>query len=57
MTNSTYGSGDANHFCGEESPLRPVSNYAIDKVAVEQVFMNHPAAVRRRLATGFGMSP
>ena len=33
-TNSAYGTGDENNFCTEESPLRPISKYAIDKVAV-----------------------
>lgn len=56
-TNSAYGSGDARNFCTEESPLRPVSRYAMDKVAVEQSLMQHPAAISFRLATVFGMSP
>lgn len=56
-TNSAYGTGDANNFCTEESPLRPVSRYARDKVAVEQTLMRHPSAVSFRLATVFGMSP
>ena len=28
-TNSAYGSGDENHYCTEESPLRPISHNAI----------------------------
>jgi nucleoside-diphosphate-sugar epimerase len=56
-TNSAYGSGDANNFCTEDSPLRPISQYAIEKVKVEQVLMQHPNAVSYRLATVFGMSP
>jgi nucleoside-diphosphate-sugar epimerase len=35
-TNSAYGSGDENNFCTEESPLRPISLYAIEKVKVER---------------------
>src|SRR5215469_8687466 len=35
-TNSAYGSGDRNNFCTEQSPLRPISQYAIEKVAVEK---------------------
>ncbi|HEY8098728.1 MAG TPA: NAD-dependent epimerase/dehydratase family protein, partial [Methylobacter sp.] len=31
-TNSAYGTGDENNFCTEESPLRPISQYAIEKV-------------------------
>ena len=56
-TNSAYGTGDAGHFCTEESPLRPISLYAIEKVKVEQALMQHPAATSFRLATVFGMSP
>ena len=56
-TNSAYGSGDANNYCTEESPLRPISQYAIDKVAVENELMQHPNVISFRLATVFGMSP
>jgi len=56
-TNSAYGTGDENNFCTEESPLRPISQYAIEKVAVEKELMQHPNAVSFRLATVFGMSP
>ena len=56
-TNSAYGSGDANNFCTEEAPLRPSSQFAIDKVAGEQALMEHPNAISFRLATVFGMSP
>jgi len=56
-TNSAYGTGDENNFCTEESPLRPISKYAVDKVAVEQRLMEHENAISYRLATVFGMSP
>ncbi len=56
-TNSAYGSGGQNNFCTEESPLRPVSLYAIEKVEVEKELMQHPSAISFRLATVFGMSP
>ncbi len=56
-TNSAYGSGDENNFCTEESPLNPISSYAIDKVAIEKALMEHPNAISFRLATVFGMSP
>lgn len=56
-TNSAYGTGDENHFCTETSPLRPISQYAIEKVAVEKMLMEHPSAISFRLATVFGMSP
>jgi nucleoside-diphosphate-sugar epimerase len=56
-TNSAYGTGDANNFCTEESPLRPMSLYATEKVKVEKELMQHPNATSFRLATVFGMSP
>lgn len=56
-TNSAYGSGGENNFCTEETPLNPISSYAIAKVAVEQELMKHENAVSFRLATVFGMSP
>jgi len=56
-TNSAYGSGDENNFCTEESPLNPISKYAIDKVAVEEVLMQRENSISYRLATVFGMSP
>jgi nucleoside-diphosphate-sugar epimerase len=56
-TNSAYGSGDENNFCTEESPLNPISKYAIDKVLVEKELMEHQNVISYRLATVFGMSP
>ena len=56
-TNSAYGSGDKNNFCTEESPLHPISKYAIDKMEIEKALMQHPNAISFRLATVFGMSP
>jgi nucleoside-diphosphate-sugar epimerase len=56
-TNSAYGTGDKDNFCTEESPLRPISKYARDKVEIEQALMQHPNAISFRLATVFGMSP
>lgn len=56
-TNSAYGSGDENHFCTEESPLNPISQYAREKIEVEKILLNHPNAISFRLATVFGMSP
>jgi len=56
-TNSAYGTGDANNFCTEDSPLRPMSLYAVEKVKVEKELMQHPNATSFRLATVFGMSP
>ena len=56
-TNSAYGSGGANNFCDEHSPLNPLSQYANEKVEVEQALLQHPRAISLRLATVFGMSP
>lgn len=56
-TNSAYGTGDANNFCTEESPLRPISIYAREKVAIEGELMQRENAISFRLATVFGMSP
>lgn len=56
-TNSAYGTGDENNYCTEESPLRPISQYAVEKVEVEKAVLEHPGAISFRLATVFGMSP
>ena len=50
-TNSAYGTGDENNHCTENSPLRPISQYAIEKVAIEKELMQHPNAISFRLAT------
>jgi len=56
-TNSAYGTGDKDNYCTEASELRPISQYAIEKVAIEKELMNHSNAISFRLATVFGMSP
>lgn len=56
-TNSAYGTGDENNYCTEESELRPISQYAIEKVEIERRLMDLPNSVSFRLATVFGMSP
>ena len=56
-TNSAYGTGDKDNYCNEESPLRPISQYAIEKVGIEQELMQQENAISFRLATVFGMSP
>lgn len=56
-TNSAYGTGDENNYCTEESELRPISQYAIEKVEIEKRLMELPNSVSFRLATVFGMSP
>jgi len=58
VTNSGYGVGDAGKFCTEETPMRPVSLYARNKLEAERILLDrHPAATSFRLATVFGMSP
>lgn len=56
-TNSAYGSGDKDNFCNEESPLNPISQYAKEKVVIEQKLLEFTNAISFRLATVFGMSP
>ena len=56
-TNSAYGTGDNNNFCDENSPLRPISSYAVEKVAIEKELMKRKNSISFRLATVFGMSP
>ena len=56
-TNSAYGTGDKDNFCNENSPLRPISQYAIEKVEIEKELMQHSNSISFRLATVFGMSP
>ena len=56
-TNSAYGTGGKNNFCSEESELRPISQYAQEKVEVEKALMERSNSISFRLATVFGMSP
>jgi nucleoside-diphosphate-sugar epimerase len=58
ITNSGYGVGESGKYCTEETPIRPISLYGRDKVAVEQILLDrHPSAISFRLATVFGVSP
>jgi nucleoside-diphosphate-sugar epimerase len=57
VTNSGYGIGEKGKFCTEETPLRPISNYGITKVAAERAVLDRGNAISFRLATVFGMSP
>jgi nucleoside-diphosphate-sugar epimerase len=56
-TNSGYGVGGKDNFCTEETPLRPISQYGIDKVEIEKAYLDKGSAITFRLATVFGMSP
>jgi len=56
-TNSAYGTSDLNDMCDENSPLKPISLYAKDKVVVEKALMDLSNSTSLRLATVFGLSP
>lgn len=56
-TNSGYGIGEKDAYCTEESPLRPISEYGIDKVAAEGAILDRGNGTTFRLATVFGASP
>ncbi len=56
-TNSAYGSGDKNNYCDENSPLKPLSLYAKQKVELENELIKKNNYISLRLATVFGMSP
>lgn len=56
-TNSAYGTGEQANQCTENSPLNPISQYAKEKVEVEQELMARDNSISFRLATVFGMSP
>ena len=54
-TESSYGSNA--DICTENTPLNPLSAYALHKVAVEDALMARGNSISLRLATVFGMSP
>ena len=56
-TNSAYGAGNKDNYCNEESELKPISEYAEQKVELEKIFMKKELATSLRLATVFGPSP
>ena len=56
-SNSGYGIGQADNYCTEESPLRPISLYGRTKVQAEAAVLEAGNATTFRLATVFGMSP
>jgi nucleoside-diphosphate-sugar epimerase len=57
VTNSGYGIGESSVICNETSPMRPLSNYARQKVEIEKAALDRGNAISFRLATVFGMSP
>lgn len=52
---SNYGKLES--ACTEESPLQPISLYAMTKSEAEEIALRHPRATALRFATGFGVSP
>jgi nucleoside-diphosphate-sugar epimerase len=56
-TNSGYGVGEANLYCDEDSPLRPISLYGRLKVELEKYLLDRGDCVTFRFATLFGTSP
>lgn len=52
---SNYGKLDTT--CTEESPLQPISLYAMTKAEAELIALEHARATALRFATGFGVSP
>lgn len=56
-TNSAYGQGESEKDCDENSPLKPLSLYARQKVLIEEGLMSLENATSFRLATVFGVSP
>jgi len=56
-TNSAYGSGNSDNYCNEDSPLKPLSDYARQKVKLEEEILNFENVISFRFATVFGFSP
>lgn len=57
VTNSGYGIGEGGAMCTEDSPLKPLSLYGIDKVEAERMVLDRENSISFRLATVFGMAP
>jgi nucleoside-diphosphate-sugar epimerase len=56
-TNSAYGTTPPGIITTEQSPLNPLSQYAKEKVLVENELLKRKNSVSLRLATVFGLSP
>lgn len=56
-TNSGYGTTLPGIVCDEESPLAPISHYAMTKCDAEWIVMDRAESVSLRFATAFGASP
>ena len=55
-TNSGYGIGEKDVYCTEETPIKPISDYGISKMAGEEIVMSRGNGISLRLATVFGVS-
>jgi nucleoside-diphosphate-sugar epimerase len=56
-TNSGYGVGQADIYCDEDTPLRPISLYGQLKVDLESILLGKGNCITFRFATLFGISP
>lgn len=56
-TNSGYGIGEKDIYCDENTPLRPISLYAKQKVEAESYILEKGEGTTFRFATLFGISP
>ncbi|HDD56912.1 MAG TPA: SDR family NAD-dependent epimerase/dehydratase [Thermoplasmatales archaeon] len=54
-TGSVYGSVEG--LCTEETPPKPLTEYAMTKLKAEREVQKHPNHVIYRFSTGFGLSP
>lgn len=54
-TESAYGSNA--EVCTEETPINPLSTYALHKAHVEEALLQRENSISLRLATVYGMSP
>lgn len=56
-TCSNYGARGTNKLCDENTILKPLSEYGVQKTQAEEYVRKFPNAVALRVATGFGVSP
>ncbi len=56
-SNSGYGVGQADVFCDENTPMKPVSLYGKLKVEIDKLLLDRGDCITFRFATIFGTSP
>ena len=56
-SNSGYGVGQADVFCDENTPMKPVSLYGKLKVEIDKILLDRGDCITFRFATIFGISP